>query len=95
MKKYTPEKVIAEQLSTHFHSIEEMEKFLKENPEYENAGMQLASERTTGVGVTLNLKKNIIRFGSEFERFEFMQTNKEFEVLEMLLYKNRPAVWVK
>jgi hypothetical protein len=95
MKNYTPIKKTRSQLSTQFNSIAAMEKFLIENPQYENGGMTLGYADSSHVGVVLNEVKDLIKFNSEFERFEFMQTNKDYEFEETVFYEGKPAVWVK
>ncbi|NWQ40388.1 hypothetical protein MLOOGBEN_06705 [Bacillus sp. EB106-08-02-XG196] len=95
MKTYTPVKKTRSQLSTHFGSVEEMENFLRENPKYENGGVFHGYTGSSGVGVTLNEVGDLIKFGNEFERFEFLQTNKEYEIEEAVTYQGKPAVWVK
>jgi hypothetical protein len=95
MKIYTPVKKIRSQLSTHFSSTDEMEKFLQENPNYENGGVMFGYSGAKGVGVALNEIADIIIFANEFERFEFMQTNTEFEVDEAVIYNSKPAVWLR
>lgn len=95
MKKYTPVKRTRSQISTQFASIDEFNKFLIENPQYENGGMSFPRSGGTGLGVTLNEVRDIISFGNEFDRFEFIQTNTEYEIIESVTYQGRPAVWVK
>lgn len=90
---YQPIKKMFGQTNMHFASVEEFEKFKRENPDFDVAG--IFGQNRNGLSVMFNVMKQIIHFANEFDRYDFVKNNKEYEIEGMTMYNGKPSAWVK